>query len=124
MIGLGFMLIIVGIILLFFVSIAGVLLLVFGLVLLLIGVLEGEKSTAGRDRFHHQSAGQPYYQPQQQWQAHPQYPAQPGQAPGQAVPGGSYAGQTPAGNAKICRRCGCPNEKWKLSCDRCKSSLG
>ena len=75
---------------------------------------------------------QPVYfgaQPPQQQAGQPrpgQYPSQqfpPQQQPRQ--PGYQQQGPPSAGaGAKVCRRCGHTNERWRLSCEQCKSSLG
>lgn len=60
------------------------------------------------------SETQPTAQAQPQMQAQPSYVASPAVA----------AAGSQSGNVKVCKRCGFVNEKWRLSCIKCKSNLG
>lgn len=68
--------------------------------------------------YQSQAQPQPTYPPAQpQPQPQPQYSQQ------YAQPMAGAPAAAPAG-AKVCRRCGFVNEKWRLSCMKCKSNLG
>jgi len=114
MISFGFILLIVGIILCIIISLVGIILLVIGLVLLLMGIMEKDKHQNARRGLPMQP------NPRYQWQQQQVYYNQGRQPQYQ----GGYSTQASGSQMKICKRCGHSNDKWKLSCDRCKSSLG
>lgn len=74
---------------------------------------------------------QPYYDPYTQ--QYYQYPPEQGQYPQpypdpyqqqQQYPSAAQQEQLDPSNSKVCKRCGTLNERWRLSCSSCKSTLG